>query len=109
MGDPAGIGPETIVRAWRAQFEQPFWRPLVIGHPEVLARAARQFEPSLAVEAIDDVAQAQPSRDRLPCLAACAAEAADVPPAVIDRAAARRPTMRWWQRPVWRWPARSMR
>jgi len=85
MGDPAGIGPETIVRAWRAQYDKPCCRPLVIGHPEVLARAARQFEPSLTVEAIDDPADARASRDLLPCLAACAAEAAEVPPAVIDR------------------------
>src|ERR1700677_2633731 len=84
MGDPAGIGPETIVRAWRAQFERPFCRPLVIGHPAVLARAARQFEPSLRVAAIDDPAEAQPAPDLLPCLAACAAAAAEVPPAVID-------------------------
>jgi 4-hydroxythreonine-4-phosphate dehydrogenase len=84
MGDPAGIGPETIVRAWRAQFERPICRPLVIGHPEVLARAARQFEPSLRVDAIGDPAEARPARDRLPCLTACAAEAAEVPPAVVD-------------------------
>jgi 4-phospho-D-threonate 3-dehydrogenase / 4-phospho-D-erythronate 3-dehydrogenase len=85
MGDPAGIGPETIVRAWRAQFDQQSWLPLVIGSPAVLKRAARQFEPSLAVEVIDDAADARPTRDRLPCLAACAAEAADVPPGAIDR------------------------
>ena len=85
MGDPAGIGPETIVRAWRAQFDRPGWRPLVIGHPEVIARAARQFEPTLSVAAIDDPADAHPSRDLLPCLAACADEAAEVPPAVVDR------------------------
>jgi 4-phospho-D-threonate 3-dehydrogenase / 4-phospho-D-erythronate 3-dehydrogenase len=84
MGDPAGIGPETIVRAWRGQYASAGWQPLVIGHPEVLARAARQFEPSLRVEAIADPAEARPSRDLLPCLMACAPEAADVPPAAVD-------------------------
>jgi 4-hydroxythreonine-4-phosphate dehydrogenase len=41
MGDPAGIGPEVIVGAWSDQRIHHLLRPLVIGHPEVLRRAAR--------------------------------------------------------------------
>ena len=41
MGDPAGIGPEVIVRAWADPQVHEHVRPLVIGHPEVLQRAAK--------------------------------------------------------------------
>ncbi len=57
----------------------------MIGHPAVFARAARQFEPTLSVATINDPAEANASRDVLPCLAACADEAAEVPPGVVDR------------------------
>ena len=85
MGDPAGVGPETIVRAWRQLVEEGFCRPLVIGNPQVFARAATLFAPSLAVHPIERVERAEPEPDVLPCLAAGADEAADVPPGVVDR------------------------
>ncbi len=85
MGDPAGVGPETIVRAWRQVVDAGFCQPLVIGNPQVFARAATLFAPSLAVQPIERVARAEPAPDVLPCLAAGADEAADVPPGVVDR------------------------
>ena len=41
MGDPAGIGPEVIVGAWREERIHALARLVVIGHPEILLRAAR--------------------------------------------------------------------
>ncbi len=40
LGDPAGIGPEVIVRAWAGGTLQRWCRPLVVGHPQWLRRAA---------------------------------------------------------------------
>jgi len=84
MGDPAGIGPETIVRAWSELCAAGECRPLVIGQRDVMARAVRQFAPGMLVAAIDDVAAADAAPDRLPCLDPCSPAAADVPPAVVD-------------------------
>ena len=41
MGDPAGIGPEVIVGAWRNEVVHACSRPFVVGHPEFLRRASR--------------------------------------------------------------------
>lgn len=41
MGDVAGIGPEVMVRAWQDERVHRACRPLVVGHPEVLARAVQ--------------------------------------------------------------------
>ena len=39
-GDPAGVGPEVIVGAWPDPRIHEHVRPFVIGHPEILRRAA---------------------------------------------------------------------
>ena len=43
MGDPAGIGPEVIVKALARQGVRRLCRPLVIGSAEVLARTIRHL------------------------------------------------------------------
>jgi 4-phospho-D-threonate 3-dehydrogenase / 4-phospho-D-erythronate 3-dehydrogenase len=85
MGDPAGIGPETIVGVWREPAVFEFCRPLVVGHPQIIARAVALLGCSARVEEITDPAAALPRAGVIPCLRACASEALDVPPAVIDR------------------------
>lgn len=59
MGDPNGIGPEITVKA----HADPARRPpvVVIGDPDVLARACRTTGTALTVRAIDSVAQARPA------------------------------------------------
>jgi 4-hydroxythreonine-4-phosphate dehydrogenase len=88
MGDPAGIGPETIVRAWRSLGELTMFRPLVVGRAEIFARAASRFAPALQVVAIDasdiDRALSDESPDVIPCLEVGSPDAAAVPPGVID-------------------------
>ena len=44
LGDPAGVGPETIVGAWSDPAVHEFCRPLVVGHPEIVRRAVRAAE-----------------------------------------------------------------
>jgi 4-phospho-D-threonate 3-dehydrogenase / 4-phospho-D-erythronate 3-dehydrogenase len=84
MGDPAGIGPETIVRAWQTLAERAICRPLVIGHPEIFARAARQFAPELEIRPIDDPHQAIAERNIVPCLATGTDDVVRITPGVID-------------------------
>ena len=70
MGDPAGVGPEVIVRAWSDQRVHQWCRPLVVGHPEILRRAARLVEASVVIEEIGEPEAAAPSATLLPCLKA---------------------------------------
>jgi 4-hydroxythreonine-4-phosphate dehydrogenase len=87
MGDPAGIGPEVIVGAWadRAVYEQV--RPLVIGHPEILRRAAALRGRDVTVcEVRSPAALAAIAVDSrvIPCIAACSDEVLDLPAGRVD-------------------------
>ena len=53
MGDVAGIGPEVIVRALQDRRLQRCCDPVVVGHPEVLARAMRLVEAPFEVVSVD--------------------------------------------------------
>ncbi len=85
MGDPAGVGPETIVGAWCDPAVHEFCRPLVVGHPRVMQRAVDLLGQRIEVVEVATPGEALPTAAVLPCLAACAAEAADVPVATVDR------------------------
>ncbi|MFC6764997.1 4-hydroxythreonine-4-phosphate dehydrogenase PdxA [Natrinema soli] len=56
MGDPGGIGPEVIVKAYPKLLES--CRPLVIGDTDVIAEAIAVCDVSIDVEAIESVADA---------------------------------------------------
>ncbi len=84
MGDPSGIGPETIVGAWSDPRIHQWCRAVVIGHPVFLRRAADLLRRRCEIVTIDDVAAAQSSPECIPCLP-CGGEAAlDAPRAAID-------------------------
>src|SRR5438105_11065127 len=51
MGDPAGIGPEIIVKALAAPHVHDLCRPLVIADAQVIRRAAKLVSSRLAVRA----------------------------------------------------------
>jgi 4-phospho-D-threonate 3-dehydrogenase / 4-phospho-D-erythronate 3-dehydrogenase len=53
MGDPAGIGPEVIVKALARPGVRRLCRPLVIGSPEVLARTVSALKAPLKVRSVD--------------------------------------------------------
>ena len=54
MGDPAGIGPEIIVKALGSSAVWRVCHPLIIGSVPVLERAARQLKSSLRVMALQE-------------------------------------------------------
>ena len=49
MGDPAGIGPEVIVKALARPLVRRLCRPVVIGSPEVLAKVAGQLKARVKI------------------------------------------------------------
>jgi 4-hydroxythreonine-4-phosphate dehydrogenase len=85
LGDPAGVGPETIVGAWRDPSVHEVCRPLVVGHPQILRRAVALLGHDIEVQEVDLPKEALPTIDVIPCLRACADEAVDVLPGAIDR------------------------
>jgi 4-hydroxythreonine-4-phosphate dehydrogenase len=54
MGDPAGIGPEVIVAAWAVPPVHVQVLPFVLGHPEILRRAAKLLNSNIEVVEIDE-------------------------------------------------------
>lgn len=83
MGDPAGIGPETIAGAWHSLFSS--CRPVVIGHPEVL-RLAAALHKDLRLEVVEvgSVDEVPASADVIPCLKATSDDVIQLPPAKVD-------------------------
>jgi len=66
MGDPGGIGPEVIVQAYEELLDRS--RPVVVGDADVVAAATDVCDRELAVEAVDDAADASFAPDRIPVL-----------------------------------------
>jgi 4-hydroxythreonine-4-phosphate dehydrogenase len=90
MGDPAGIGPEVVVRAWSDERVHACCRPVALGHPEIFRHAIELTGSSARVEVIDSVsAVAQMGLDpsdpfRIPCLPVGGDEVLAAPPGKID-------------------------
>ena len=59
MGDPAGIGPEICVKALSEAHVYDRCNPLVVGDAAVMAQAVQAFNPTLKINAIKTVAEAQ--------------------------------------------------
>ncbi|MGA2620333.1 MAG: 4-hydroxythreonine-4-phosphate dehydrogenase PdxA [Thermoguttaceae bacterium] len=84
QGDPAGVGPEIIVKAWARPEVHEWCRPVVVGHPEILRRAAALWQTGVTVVEIDSPEQAAPSATALPCIRCGTDDVLDVPPGTID-------------------------
>lgn len=84
MGDPAGVGPEILVRAWAGDELHDCCRPLVVGNAQVMRRAAEQFAPQVEVVTVTVPDEREASGTCLPCLDVVAPDAADVAPATVD-------------------------
>jgi 4-hydroxythreonine-4-phosphate dehydrogenase len=85
MGDVAGIGPEIIARAVSEGALAAVCRPIVVGHPELLHRAAQLIGCELDFAVVDDPASA-PS-DRVACWNPGGADVLTVEPGRIQAAA----------------------
>ncbi len=68
MGDVAGIGPEIIARGWHDL--QAICRPVVVGDPDWLRRAARAVGVPLEVVPVRHPAERPASADVAPCVLA---------------------------------------
>jgi 4-hydroxythreonine-4-phosphate dehydrogenase len=58
LGDPAGIGPDIALEAWRARDTEPIPPFALLGDPDVMAARARLLGISAPIAVIDDAAQA---------------------------------------------------
>lgn len=71
LGDPAGIGPEIIARAWTAREDARLAPFFVAGGRNVLTQVAREMDADIPIIAIEDVADATAAfEDGLPVLGA---------------------------------------
>ncbi len=84
MGDPAGVGPETIARAWSLRETHSICRPLVVGHPEILRSAVTLVNGDVRVVEVGSPGEVDSSPDTMPCLRAGSDEALLARPATID-------------------------
>lgn len=84
MGDPAGIGPEVLAAAWSDPRLHDWSRPFVIGHPEILRRAAALRGLALDVCPIEAPEAALASPRRMPVLASSGDEVLAVPLGQVD-------------------------
>ncbi len=82
MGDPAGVGSETIVGAWARL--QEYCRPLVLGHSEILRRAVELWKTGARVVPVGSCEEAEPSPDTIPCLKCGSDDVLQVTPGTID-------------------------
>jgi 4-hydroxythreonine-4-phosphate dehydrogenase len=63
MGDPAGVGPEIVIRAIASEAVQRLCAPLVIGDRSVMEEALRLVDLPLRLRVIDSPGQSKPSPD----------------------------------------------
>jgi 4-hydroxythreonine-4-phosphate dehydrogenase len=87
MGDPAGVGPEVIVGAWSDARIHDAVRPIVLGHPEILRRAARLLHRDIEITEVDpatSLADVAPDVGAIPCLSVWSDEVLDVPVCQVD-------------------------
>ena len=84
MGDPSGVGPETIIKAWQTAEVHADCQPLVVGNAKVLQRAVDLLQAEIKVTPIGAPEEARGEQTILPCLEAGSAKAAAVKPACCD-------------------------
>ncbi|HVX13939.1 MAG TPA: 4-hydroxythreonine-4-phosphate dehydrogenase PdxA [Pirellulales bacterium] len=84
MGDPAGVGPEVIVRAWSDPRVHGWCRPLAIGHPRIFERAVDLIGLPMDVQEIAAPEEAVPSPTAIPCLKAVDDAALGLPACQAD-------------------------
>jgi 4-phospho-D-threonate 3-dehydrogenase / 4-phospho-D-erythronate 3-dehydrogenase len=87
MGDPAGIGPEVVLRALAQPEVHGFCRPLVVGSAGVLRRNLGWLGLPLGVRAVTSPTAAAFNPVEVDVLDVCAADAAEVKPGVVSAVA----------------------
>ncbi len=88
QGDPAGVGPEIIVKALQDEAVFARCRPLVIGDARMLARAATWLGmPPLRFERVETPSDADYAVGTIPLLEQNNADPAEIAPGVLSAAA----------------------
>lgn len=89
LGDPAGVGPEIMAAACARPEVHAWCRPIAVGHPEVLRRAARLRKTGAEVVEVASPEEAEPSPGVLACIPCGPDDAIEVKPGAIDGRAGR--------------------
>ena len=84
MGDPAGIGPELIVKVLAQAVWQERCRPFVIGDLDVMRDNAAALDSALAFRPLADLDQAQFQPDIIEVLNPSGFELGPLPPPAVD-------------------------
>src|SRR5436190_8300063 len=84
LGDPAGVGPETVVGAWPSPALHEVCRPFAVGHPEFLRQAVKLLKLPIEVQEIKSPEEAAPSPALLPCLRSGDDQQPGAPPAQVS-------------------------
>jgi len=83
LGDPAGIGPEIVVKALTSGDLGP-WRPLIVGSPAVLRAAVHQLGMRAEIIVTDTPPAEPPAAGRLYCHPAALEGAPPVDPGAVS-------------------------
>ncbi len=83
MGDPTGVGPEIIAKAWQDDRVHSTCRAVVMGHPEIMRRAVQLVQGRTHVVPVDRVEQGVSSGDCMPCVSCCANDVVELTPAQV--------------------------
>ena len=86
MGDPAGVGPEVIARIWSDPAAHELAQLVVLGNPDVLRRACRQFNPQIVVSELHHVSEFAGGPAAMPLLRTGNNDAGSVPPGKVSAA-----------------------
>src|SRR4051812_1639202 len=87
MGDPAGVGPEVIARAWADPQVHEHARPIVVSHPQIIARAAKLIGLNFQIRELhsaDEFAAAPSGSHVMPLINVCSDESAAAPVGCVD-------------------------
>ena len=89
MGDPAGVGPEIIVKACAEEAVLRQSRPVVIGSASVMREALSLVGSPLALHPVTGIAECRWAGDTLECLDLANVDAGTLPRATVSAAAGR--------------------
>ena len=84
LGDVAGIGPEVVVRAIADPLVRSLCRPVLIGHADVIRRAAALTGVDLAINVVDALSPLLFDNTSIPCFNPSGDDASHVPPGHDD-------------------------
>ena len=84
MGDPTGVGPETIAGAWSHSRLHTACHAVVLGHPKLMQRALQVTGSPVEVIEVTSLDAVKSNSHEMPCLACCDDHVLDLPPARVS-------------------------